>query len=105
MCRRLRRVTAHQYRPFLAGRAHPTGVAMRAAFTMVELLMAMTVMVIISGALAGLASAVCTNNEYSQGIANATQHGRVALERIGQMVRGAAAAENFPGCAVVDLVS
>ena len=89
------------------GGAHPTCRARptRWAFTMVELLMAMTVMVIISGAVASLASAVYTNNDYSQGVAIATQHGRVTLERIGQTVRSATSSETFPGCAVVDLVS
>jgi hypothetical protein len=49
-----------------------------------------------------LASAVYTGNEYSQGVANATQHGRVALERIQQSVRTATAAESFAGCAVIE---
>jgi hypothetical protein len=70
---------------------------------MVELLMAMAVMVIIGGVVAGLASAVQTSNEYAQGVAAATQHGRVALERIAQTVRTATASEDFPGCAVVDV--
>jgi Tfp pilus assembly protein PilW len=70
---------------------------------MVELLMAMSVMVVLGGVVAVLASAVQTNNEYSRGVANATQHGRVALERITHRVRTATACEDFPGCAAVDL--
>jgi Tfp pilus assembly protein PilW len=70
---------------------------------MIELLMAMSVMVIIGGVVAVLASAVQTGNQYSLGMANATQHGRVALERIAHMVRTATASEDFPGCAVVEV--
>jgi hypothetical protein len=46
---------------------------------------------------------VQTSNEYAQAVANATQHGRVALERIARMARTATTSEDFPGCAVVDL--
>ncbi len=65
--------------------------------------MAMAVMVIIGGVVAGLASAVQTSNEYAQGVASATQHGRVALERIARTVQTATASEDFHGCAAVDL--
>jgi hypothetical protein len=71
---------------------------------MVELLMAMSVMVLIGGVVAGLASAVYTANDYCQGVANATQHGRVALERIQQTVRTATASETFAGCAMLETV-
>jgi hypothetical protein len=74
----------------------------RRGLTMVELLLAMSIMVVIGGVVAGLASAVQSSNDYGQGVARATQHGRVAIERITHMVRTATAAENEPGCAVID---
>jgi Tfp pilus assembly protein PilW len=69
---------------------------------MVELLMAMSIMVVIGGVVAGLASAVQSSKDYTQGVARATQHGRVVIERIARMVRTATAFENEPGCVVVD---
>jgi len=66
--------------------------------------MAMGVMVIIGGVVAGLASAVFTSDSYNQGVANVTQHGRVALERMANTVRTATASEDFPGCAVLEVL-
>ena len=54
------------------------GVRRRSGFSMIELMMAMVVMVIVGGALAGLASAVWTGNDFSQGLARAKPATQVA---------------------------
>jgi hypothetical protein len=69
---------------------------------MAEMLMAMSIMAIIGGAVAVLSSAVQTSNGYSQGVTQVTQHGRVAAERIVRAVSTAAATEDHPGCVVID---
>jgi len=63
--------------------------------------MACTVMVIIAGTMAGLATTVLTGSEYADGQGLAAQHAQVALERINRTVRGAVANPNFPGVFVV----
>ena len=84
--------------------APPRTIRRRAhrGLTLVELLMAMSVMMIVGGAVAALASAAHMGNEYNGGVAKATQHGRVVVERIARSVRGATAAEDHPGCVVLD---
>jgi len=73
----------------------------RAGLTLLELLIAISIMVIIVGTLSGLAKAVQLSSEYSDGHAAATQHGRVCLERITRVVNEATANESFPGFIVV----
>ncbi len=73
----------------------------RQAFTLLELMVAMTVMLMVVGALAGLARTVEQGYEYSEGYGIATQHARIALDRIAQNVCQATANEQFPGCLVV----
>ncbi len=79
----------------LAQVAPPRGV------TLLELLIAMTIMVMIAGALAAIFRASQWGFEYNQGHGTATQHGRVVLERISRMAREATANETFPGFVVV----
>lgn len=50
--------------------------------------------------LAAMARGVQLTSSYSEGLATATQHARVALERIQRNVSGATANQNFPGAAV-----
>ena len=71
-----------------------------AAFTLVEMLMAMGVMSLVAIGLAFLSTAVQESSEHTLGQGNAAQHARVALERIEARCRGAYANESFPGFAV-----
>lgn len=73
----------------------------RKGLTLVELLIALTILVLTVGALGGLAKAVQQSAVYGDGHRIANQHGRVILERIGRMVQEAHANEQFPGCLVV----
>ena len=81
---------------------HRGGTAVRNGLTLLELLIAISIMVIIVGTLSGLAKAVQLSSEYGEGHGSATQHARVAMERISRMVSEAAANESFPGFIVVD---
>jgi hypothetical protein len=73
--------------------------------TLLELMLAMTIMVMVIGAMGGLARTVQQGFEYSEGYGIATQHARVVLERIADDVCKATANAKFPGCIVVaDLV-
>ncbi len=69
--------------------------------TLLELTIAMTIMVVVVGALAGLTRTAQQSFEYSEGYGIATQHARVVLDRITQNVCQATANEQFPGCLVV----
>ncbi len=69
--------------------------------TLVELMLAMTITVMVVGAIGGLTRTVQQGFEYSEGYGIATQHARVALERIARNVRRATASSQFPGCIVV----
>ena len=69
--------------------------------TLLELLIAMSIMLMVVGTLAGIARAVQLGFEYNQGHGNATQHARVVIERITRMVREATANESFPGFVVL----
>jgi hypothetical protein len=69
--------------------------------TLVELMIAMSIMVMVVGALGALAKAVQEGFEYTESHGTATQHGRLALDRITRAVHGAAANELFPGIYVV----
>ena len=73
----------------------------RRAMTLLELMIAMTIMLMIVGALGGLARTVQQSFEYSEGYGAATQHARVVLDRIAKNVSEATANINFPGCIVV----
>jgi type II secretory pathway pseudopilin PulG len=71
------------------------------SMTLLELLMAMSVIVLIAGTLSGLAVGVQQGYDYAQQYGIATQHGRVALERITRTVSQAIASEQFPGFLVL----
>lgn len=73
----------------------------RTGMTLLELLLAISIMVIVVGALGGLAKAVQLSSAYSEGHGSATQHARVALERIARTVNEAIANESFPGFIVL----
>lgn len=68
--------------------------------SLVELLIALAIMGAMAAMVAGLSQAATSGWRYGQGHADATQHARVALERITRSVREAYATENHPGCAV-----
>jgi prepilin-type N-terminal cleavage/methylation domain-containing protein len=65
--------------------------------TLVELLIAATVMSMVAAAIGALAIAVQTSNEHSQGQGTSTQHARIALQRIERTLLEAHASEHFPG--------
>ncbi len=69
--------------------------------TLLELLIAMSIMVIVVGTLGALSKGVQEGFRYTEGHGLATQHARVVLERIGRTVREATANEQFPGVIVV----
>ena len=73
----------------------------RSGLTLVELLIASTLLLMLAGIIGGLASAVQTSSNYSQDHADAAQHARVAIERITRNVFAATAKGNHPGFAVV----
>ena len=65
--------------------------------TLVELLLAASIMAMIAGVMGALASAVQTGSRYSQGHGLAAQHARVAFERISRAVSEAHATADYPG--------
>lgn len=69
--------------------------------TLLELLLAISIMVIIAGALGALAKTVELSSEYGEGHGEVTQHARVVLERMTRTVNEAAANERFSGFLVV----
>ncbi len=69
--------------------------------TLLELMIAMTIMVMVVGAMGFLAKGVEQGFQYTEGHDTATQHARVALQRIATTVREATANEQFPGFLVV----
>jgi len=83
--------------PFLASRR----AAPRKGVTLLELLTALSIMVMVVGTLGAIARAVQLGFEYNEGRGAATQHARVALERITRMAREATANEQFPGFIVL----
>ena len=73
----------------------------RRALTLLELVVAMTIMAMVVVALAGLTRTAQQGFEYSEGYGVATQHARVVLDRIAQNACQATANDQFPGCIVV----
>ncbi len=76
------------------------GKSARRGLTLVELMIASSIMTIMCGAMAALAIALDQSSEYNYGRATALQNARVTLERINRMVATAYAAPNHPGVAV-----
>jgi hypothetical protein len=70
--------------------------------TLAELLIAGTVLVMIGGAAATLAFAVYSSYEVCREQSTASQHARVALNRIEQALSQATASESFPACHIVN---
>lgn len=73
----------------------------RNGLTLLELLLAISIMVLIAGSLGALAQAVQSGAEFGEGHGTAAQHARVTLERITRTVSEATASEQFPGLLVV----
>lgn len=73
----------------------------RNGVTLIELLLAITIMTMLVAALGGMASGIYRSNEYSEGYGLATQHARVASERIRRTVSEATANELHPGAIVL----
>jgi Tfp pilus assembly protein PilW len=69
----------------------------RRGLTLIELLFASLITAIVVGALGAASHAVQLANEYSQGYSTATQHARVAFDRIDRAVNEAYATPNYPG--------
>jgi type II secretory pathway pseudopilin PulG len=65
--------------------------------TLLELLIAMSVVAMVVGTLGALANGVQQAYEYNEGQGAATQHARVVLDRITRAVNEATANEQFPG--------
>ncbi|MHB1036970.1 MAG: prepilin-type N-terminal cleavage/methylation domain-containing protein [Pirellulales bacterium] len=80
----------------------PATMGHRAGLTLVELLIAVSILTLIAGVLGGLSRAVQMGFDYSQGHGMATQHARVTIERITRIVNEAVATEDYPGAWVVD---
>lgn len=68
--------------------------------TLVELLIAVSIMSLTAIALATLARATQISASYVEGHSGAAQHARVTMERIQRAVQTATASESFPGAAV-----
>ena len=69
----------------------------RSAITLLELLIAMSLMVMIVGSLGVLARGVQMSYEHGEGYGTITQHARIVVERIERLVNEATANEQFPG--------
>lgn len=77
------------------------GSACRSGLTLIELLIAMSIMAMVIGSLGALAHGVQLAFEYTEGHGLATQHARIVLDRIERHVEEATASEQFPGFLVV----
>lgn len=88
----------HSYsRPAPGSRA----AARSRAVTLLELLIALSIMVMVVGVLGAITRAIQLGFEYNEGYGAATQHARVAMERITRTAREATANERFPGFIVL----
>jgi hypothetical protein len=79
--------------------------ALRAAFTLAEVLVASTVSVLIAGAMAVMADGIQQTASYTFAQETAHQHARVALERIQTAVSGAASSNDNPPAVVLADIS
>lgn len=69
--------------------------------TLIELMLAMVVLSMVIGTLASLGTGVERSYEFTEGYGTATQHARVALDRMTRAVTRATANEKFPGFIVL----
>ena len=76
----------------------------RRGLTLIELLIAVSIMAMVVGTLGALAHGVQLAFEYTEGQGLATQHARIVLDRIARHVEEATASEHFPGFLVVPQV-
>lgn len=74
---------------------------MRRGMTLIELLLATTIVAMVFGTLAALASGVRQAYEHTEAYGLTTQHARVVLERIHRTAVEAVASDEFPGFIVV----
>jgi prepilin-type N-terminal cleavage/methylation domain-containing protein len=93
------------FHPSCKSRLHQPGRTARAGqrrgLTLLELLLAMSILVMIAGSLGALAGAVQSGAEFGESHGTAVQHARVTLERITRTVSEATASDLFPGILVV----
>jgi prepilin-type N-terminal cleavage/methylation domain-containing protein len=73
----------------------------RHALTLIELMIASSIMAIMAGVLGGLALSVQMQSRHSQSHGEAVQHARVVLERIQRTMNEARTSVSFPGFFVV----
>lgn len=66
------------------------------------MLLAISILVLIAGSLGALAKAVQSGSEYGEAHGAASQHARVAMERMVRTISTATASEPFPGVFVVE---
>jgi hypothetical protein len=69
----------------------------RRGLSLAELLIAVAILVFVAGGIAALTATIDQSNRQGQGQAIATQHARVALERIERTLRQAVASPEYPG--------
>lgn len=69
--------------------------------TLIELMIAMSIMVMIVAGLSALAKGVQMSFEHGEGYGAVTQHARVVLDRMARIVNEAHASEEFPGFIVL----
>jgi hypothetical protein len=72
----------------------------RRGLSLIELMMVTTILVMMAGAMAALATVVQSGHDFNQENNVTTQYGRVVLERIERAIASATASEEFPGCFV-----
>ena len=70
---------------------------LRSGLSLPELMIASSILALMLAALGSLASAVDSGHEYCHGRSVATQHARVAMQRITRNLNGAHASREFPG--------
>lgn len=73
----------------------------RKALTLIELLIATSIMAVMAGVLGGLALSVQMQSRHSQGHGEAVQHARVILDRMQRAMNESTTSESFPGFFVV----
>ena len=81
--------------------AHNQSLIQRHGLTMIELMISIGIMALIVSGLSALALAVRQGWDYNEGHGRATQHARVALERIARAVSTATATAEDHGFVVV----
>ncbi len=75
----------------------PKRPSRRVGLTLLELLIASSIMAIMAGVLGALALSVQMQSEHSQGHGEAVQHARVVIDRLQRLMNEATANEQFPG--------